>query len=314
MTSLRLFGTGGEVIADDTTSRLFKTPPRSERYQRSRWPYATSAALHAMALFAVVTLARYLTPPPRPAPAPPIRDVTNTFVVTTFGVDSSRHRRSSNIRHPRQPPVAIVGDVAAAPGPSPAAESRVADTTPVADEKPPKSAFDPPIPVGEASLQGRRGDPSEAGLGSATVNGRKPATAEVRPGGLGDGSIRGVGNGGSMFSVRPGFDDVSEGGGATPPRIQGPLPVPEYPADARARHLQGVVVLEVILDSVGRARVRGVLSRPLGFGIEEAARSAAERLKFTPARQRGRSVDAIVQVRVTFTLTDGIATTAMGGA
>ena len=314
MTSLRLFGTGGELTAEDATSRLFTTPPRREPCQRSRWPYATSVALHAMALVSVVSLARYLTPPPRPTPAPPVRNVTSTFVVTTFGLESSRHRRSSTMRHPTQPPVAIVGDVAAVPGPPPATESRVADAIPVAEETPQKSAFDPPIPVGDASLQGRRGDPTEAGLGNATVNGHKSATAEIRPGGLGEESIRGAGNGGSMFSVRPGFDDTSEGGGATPPRIQGPLPVPDYPPDARAHRLQGVVVLEVMLDSFGKASVRGVLSRPLGFGIEEAARSAAERLKFIPARRRGRSVDAIVQVRVTFTLTDGVATAAMGGA
>ena len=117
-----------------------------------------------------------------------------------------------------------------------------------------------------------------------------------------------------MGSVRPGFDDASEGGGATPPRIQEPLPIPDYPADARTHRRQGVVVLEVMLEAVGQARVRGVLSQPIGFGIEDAARNAAERLKFTPARQGGRSVDAIVQVRVTFTLTDGVATAAMGGA
>jgi protein TonB len=120
-----------------------------------------------------------------------------------------------------------------------------------------------------------------------------------------------------MFSVRPGFDDApggGAGGGATAPRIQEPQPIPDYPADARTHRLQGVVVLEVMLDTVGKAHVRGVLSRPLGFGIEDAARSAAERLKFTPARQGGRSVDAIVQVRVTFTLTDGVATAVTGGA
>jgi TonB family protein len=313
MTSLRLFETGGGLIAEDATSHLFEAPPRSERYRRKRWPYATSVVLHAMALVSVVSLARYLVPPPRPAPAPPIRTVTSAFVLSTFGAESSRHRRSSNIRHSRPHPVAVVGDVAAAPGP-PAGDSRVADTSPIADEKPSKSAFDPPLPAGDASLQGRRGDPSEAGLGSATVNVRGPHTAEIRPGGLGDGSSHGAGNGGSMFSVRPGLDDASEGGGATPPRIQGPLPVPDYPADARTHRLQGVVVLEVMLDAFGKARVRSVLSQPLGFGIEEAARNAAERLKFTPARQGGRSVDAIVQVRVTFTLTGGVATAVTGGA
>jgi TonB family protein len=209
-----------------------------------------------------------------------------------------------------------MADVAAARVPAARGDSGVADRNSIADEKPLKSAFDPPIPAGDASLRGRRGDPSEAGLGSATVNVRGSPTAEIRSGGLGEGSIRDVRSGGSMFSVRPGFDDApgAGAGGATPPRIQEPLPIPDYPADARTHRLQGVVVLQVMLDTFGQAHVRGVLSQRLGFGIEEAARKAAERLKFTPARQGGRSVDSIVQVRVTFTLTDGVAPAVTGGA
>jgi TonB family protein len=314
MTSLRLFETGGALCAEDATSHLFETPPRSERYRRSRWPYDISVLLHAIALVLVVSLARYLTPPPRPAPAVPMENSTSVFVMPTFGIDNS-HRRSRKTQHSKPVPVAVMADVAAARVPAAHGDSRVADTNSIADEKPLKSAFDPPIPAGDASLRGRRGDPSEAGLGSATVNVRGSPTAESKPGGLGDGSIRDVRSGGSLFSVRPGFDDGSAGGGgATPPRIQEPLPVPDYPTDARTHRLQGVVVLEVMLDTFGKAHVRGVRSRPLGFGIEEAAWHAAERLKFTPARQGGRSVDAIVQVRVTFTLTDGVATAVTGGA
>jgi len=211
--------------------------------------------------------------------------------------------------------VAIVGNVATAPVPPALRDSRVADTRAIADAKPLRSAFDPPIPARDAPLKGRRGDPSEAGLGSATVTVHGSPTGEIRPGGLGEASFRNVSNGGSMFAVRPGFDDASAGGGgATPPRIHEPLPIPDYPADARTHRLQGVVVLEVMLDTLGKAHVRGVLSRPLGFGIEEAAGNAAERLKFTPARQGDRSVDAIVRVRVTFTLTGGVATAVTGGA
>lgn len=313
MTSLRLLETDETQIAEDATSHLFETLPSSRRYRRSRWPYDLSVVLHAIALVSVVSLARYLTPPPRPTPAPPIQKVASVFVLPTVGVENTRHRRSSRTPHPKQVPVAIVGHVAAAP--APAADSSVADTRPTADEKPATSAFDPPIPAGHARLQGRRGDPIEAGLGSATVNVRGSPAAEIRPGGLGEGSTRDVRNGGSMFSVRPGFGDApGADGGGTPPRIQEPLPIPDYPVDARTRRLQGVVVLEVTLDTFGKAHVRGVLSRPVGFGIEEAARNAAERLKFTPARQGGRSVDAIVQVRVTFTLTDGVATAVTGGA
>ena len=317
MTSLRLFETGGALIAENPTSHLFETPPPSARYRRNRWAYDASVVLHAVALVAVVSLARHLTPPPRPLPARPIENVTSAFVLPKLGVDISGHRRPSKTQRSKHVPAAIAADVAAVPMPAALGDSRVADPSPIADEKPQKSAFDPPIPDGRASLQGRRGDPSEAGLGSATVNARGSPTAESKPGGLGDGSIPDVRSGGSLFSVRPGFDDGSAGGGgggATPPRIQEPLPVPDYPADARTHRLQGVVVLEVMLDTLGKAHVRGVRSRPLGFGIEEAAWHAAERLKFTPARQGGRSVDAIVQVRVTFTLTDGVATAVTGGA
>lgn len=312
MTNLRLFETDGASIAEDATPHLFETPP-SQRYRRSRWPYDISVVLHVLALVSVVSLGRHLSRPPATAPAPHVRNVTSAFVLTTFGVENSPQRRPRKTPRSKPVPVAVRADVAAAPAPA-LGKSAVEETSPTADDKPQKSAFDPPLPTSEARLQGRRGDPAEAGLGSATVNVRGSPNAEVRPGGLGEGSIRGVRNGGSAFSVRPGFDDGAAGGGATPPRIQGPLPIPDYPADARTHRLQGVVVLEVTLEAFGKARVRGVLSQPLGFGIEEAARNAAERLKFTPARQGGRPVDAIVQVRVTFTLTDGAATAVMGGA
>ena len=68
MTSLRLIETDGGLIAEDTTSHLFETPPRSQRYRRSRWAYDISVVLHAIALVAVVSLARHFTPPPRPTP------------------------------------------------------------------------------------------------------------------------------------------------------------------------------------------------------------------------------------------------------
>src|SRR5215471_9526716 len=113
MLSLRMIETGGGVlIAEHTTSHLFETPPRCERYPPSRWPYGSSVVLHAMALVSVVSLARYLTPPPRPAPAPPIQHVTNVFVLPKFGVDNSRHPRSRQTQ-PKRVPVAVVGDVAA---------------------------------------------------------------------------------------------------------------------------------------------------------------------------------------------------------
>ena len=158
MLSLRWIEIGGGVlIAEHTTSHLFETPPRSERYPPSRWPYGSSVVLHAMALVSVVSLARSLTPPPRPTPEPPIQHVTNVFVLPKFGVDTTRHRPSRQTQPSKRVPVAVVGDVAAAPVPAALGDSHVVDTSSIADEKPPKSAAGPPIPLIPASEDDGKG-------------------------------------------------------------------------------------------------------------------------------------------------------------
>jgi periplasmic protein TonB len=323
MTILRLFESDNTAaVQNATTSHLFDIPHHIERYRGRPLPYAGSAVLHAMAMLSMVTLGNYyLAQTPRAAPAPPVeKKVTHAFVLSEFG--PARNKRPRAVRKtPRanNGPVAIVADATPPPPPPARGESPAPDTRPIVAEKPPRLAFDPPIPSGESRMPARRSTPNEAGLGSATTNVRAGLpTAEIRPGGFGEAiasNVRTDPSGFSTFAARAGIDDGAEGGGngATPPRIQEPLPTPDYPAEARTRRLQGVVVLEVMLDASGKAHARRVMSDPLGFGIEEAARNAAERLKFTPARQGGRFVDAIVQVRVTFTLT-GSATTVTGGA
>jgi protein TonB len=276
--------------------------------------------LHSLVMIVMVILGRYLMHPPPSTPSHQDLRVAHAFVFTGFGAGRNNRLRAGHARQrPDAVPVAIASDVAPSPLPPAHGNLREPDPSSIVEEKPPQPAFDPPIPTGNARLTGRRGDPTEAGLGSGATNVRGLPSGEVKSGGLGDGDVRNVGTGPPGFTVRPGIDDGGGGGGgeggdgATPPRIHEPLPIPDYPAAARTRRLQGIVVLEVMLDSLGKAHVRGVLSDPLGFGIEEAATSAAEKLRFTPARQGGRFVDAVVHVRVTFTLT-GSATAVTGGA
>ncbi len=321
MTSLRLFDIDRAATAEHTTSRLFELRPRIARNGPRGWAYATSAGLHSLAIVAMVIFGRYLFDAPRPTPVHHNRMVAHTFVFRQFGAGRTGRPRALHAnQHPATVAVAVASDVAPAPLPPARGDLRAPDPTSSVDEKPPQPAFDPPIPPGNAALRGRRGDPIEAGLGHGATNVRGLPEAEIKFGGLGDGNPRNVGTDAPTFTVRPGIDDGDGGvggggggGGATPPRIQEPLPIPDYPPAARTRRLQGIVVLEVMLDALGKAHVRNVLSDPLGFGIEDAARTAAEKLRFTPARQGGRSVDAIVQVRVTFTLT-GSATAVTGGA
>ena len=314
MTSLRLFETDGPVVAEAATSHLFGTPSRGERYRKRGWPYAASAVFHGVAMISIVVLARALTPAPRPTPEPPpARTVAHTFVFGGVrGNGNNRPRTLHRTQRSTDVPVAVAADADPAPLPPP----RAPDPSPIVDEKPLlRAGFDPPVPAAEAPrLVARHAEPREAGFGTATSTARGLPSAEVRPGGFGEGNVRDVKSYGSLVQGRAGFDGTGEGDGAAPPRIQEPLPVPNYPTEARTRRLQGVVVLEVMLDAVGKAHVRGVLSEPLGFGIEEAATNAAEKLRFTPARQDGRFVDAIVRVRVTFTLTGDVATAVTGGA
>jgi len=315
MTSLRLFERDSAAAAEGRPSGLFESWPHSARYRLRGWPYATSMIVHAIVMTSLVILVRHLTQtPPPPLPSQEIRTVAHAFVYSGFRVDHRRPRGVRKTQRSTNAAVVVAGDTAPPPLPPARNESRAPETAAIVEDTPLRTAFDPPIQAGNARMTGRHGDPRETDFGTASASVRASPAAEIRAGGFGDGSAVGVRTGSSLSQARAGLDGDGEGDGATPPRIQEPLPIPEYPPEARTRRLQGVVVLDVMLDARGKPHVRGVLSDRLGFGIEEAAANAAERLKFIPARQSGRSVDAIVQVRVTFTLTGGVATVVTGGA
>ncbi len=78
-------------------------------------------------------------------------------------------------------------------------------------------------------------------------------------------------------------------------------PRPAYTEEARRRHLEGEVVLEVLFSSTGRTRVLRVV-KGLGFGLDESAVRAAEQILFKPARQDGLPVDYTAVVRMVFQL------------
>ncbi|WP_437312325.1 TonB-dependent siderophore myxochelin receptor MxcH [Sorangium sp. So ce388] len=63
----------------------------------------------------------------------------------------------------------------------------------------------------------------------------------------------------------------------------------EVPPEARAARPEGKVVLKLLIDAEGRVTEAEVVS-PLGHGLDEAARTAALRFRFTPARRGGTPV------------------------
>jgi TonB family protein len=78
-------------------------------------------------------------------------------------------------------------------------------------------------------------------------------------------------------------------------------PNPGYSAEGREHKIQGDVVLEVIFLASGQMKVTGVVSG-LGFGMDDEAIHAAQRIRFTPAMRDGKPVDFPARLRIEFRL------------
>ena len=75
---------------------------------------------------------------------------------------------------------------------------------------------------------------------------------------------------------------------------------PMYPTIAKQAHLQGVVILEAVLDAQGQVEsVRVLRSIPQ---LDQAAVDAVRQWRFTPALLNGQAVPVVMTVTVNFTL------------
>ena len=91
------------------------------------------------------------------------------------------------------------------------------------------------------------------------------------------------------------------GPGVTAPHAILPMAEPDYTDDARQAHIQGTVVLSVIIRADGTAKVDKVV-RGLGYGLDEKAIATVEQWKFVPATKDGKPVDVQLQIVVNFHL------------
>lgn len=78
-------------------------------------------------------------------------------------------------------------------------------------------------------------------------------------------------------------------------------PNPVYTEEARKMHVEGEVLLQVVLTATGQVRVLHVV-RALGHGLDDAAVRAAEGIRFTPAQRAGQSVDSTATLHIVFQL------------
>ncbi len=87
----------------------------------------------------------------------------------------------------------------------------------------------------------------------------------------------------------------------TPPKVLDQT-IPSYTEEARARGVEGIVLLECIIRTTGRATDFRLLRR-LGSGLDEAAiTEIRDNWKFTPANLKGKPVSVVAKIEVTFTL------------
>jgi protein TonB len=83
-----------------------------------------------------------------------------------------------------------------------------------------------------------------------------------------------------------------------PRRVSGPMP--EYPAIARSARVEGVVILEAVIDERGEVgRIKVLKSIPL---LDGAATAAVEQWRYTPTLLNGVPVSVLMSITVRFTL------------
>jgi protein TonB len=148
------------------------------------------------------------------------------------------------------------------------------------------------VPVDLVAPEPRRreGGGSDTGSDLGVPEGMEGGVAEGQIGGVPGGVVGGVVGGrlGGLLPVRD-YDRA--------PRLIRSVK-PRYPQEAFVKKIQGVVVLEILIDASGRVVDARVLqSIPL---LDAAAIAAVKQWVFQPAARRGRPVPTLANAPITF--------------
>ena len=152
--------------------------------------------------------------------------------------------------------------------------------------------------------------PTGPGSGNGT-GGAKGAKGVVASAGFGNGVASGSPGGGGHGTVQQGMFDVKA---ADTPKVKQTavtsnvkpveilsVPKPIYTDEARTRKIEGDVLVEVVFAASGEVKVVRVV-RGLGYGLDEAAETAARQIRFKPAQQGGQPVDSPAIAHIKFEL------------
>jgi protein TonB len=199
---------------------------------------------------------------------------------------------------PPAPAPLVVGLVAAAPTPGPAAPPRAEPEAaqPAAPPEPEKlererSPIRPELPKPRVPKMAAREKPTPE-----PVTREAPPHEGATPSSSGSGAAAGQ-------SGAPGGPPAGGVLTSAVPRYRY-TPPPEYPPEARQRHQQGVVLLDVDVAADGRPAQVGV-KQSSGFpSLDRAAVTAVRHWTFEPARTAGLPIASRVEIPIRFRLTD----------
>ena len=162
-------------------------------------------------------------------------------------------------------------------------------------------AFDLPPGAGNGNgsggAKGIKGTIASAGFGNGIA---QAGQGDGRSNGRGA-TVQTAGFSTQQFSQGPIKPQQAETGPATTPVEIISKPNPVYTEEARQLRLQGEVLLEVSFGANGQLHVNRVV-RGMGHGLDEAAISAANKMRFKPAQHYNQPVDSTAIVHVVFQL------------
>lgn len=233
-----------------------------------------------------VYMSESAAPPPPPPPPPPAPAASSTPVQPK--VD------------PHVVPVEVPQETFVQP-------TEIPDIVPVVDPIPVPSTG-PAEPASGGLPSGGVEGGVEGGVVGGVVGGVEGGTVGGQIGGQIGGEIGGVPGGvvGGVVGGTPGGTGTAPvgplrvGGDVKAPRISNKVD-PEYTEVARRARVQGIVILEAIIDKQGNVDNVKVI-RGLPMGLSESAVQAVKRWKFRPGTMNGRPVDVIFNLTVNFRL------------
>ena len=157
------------------------------------------------------------------------------------------------------------------------------------------------MPVGPGSGNGTGGSTGVKGVVAGTGFGSGIATADARTAPTGAVHTAGFGNADvaapPTVQSRPAESAATK---VTPAEILS-KPTPNYTEEARAKRIEGEVLLEVVFEATGKLRVLRIV-KGLGHGLDDSAVRAAQQIRFKPALKDGQPSDSTAVVHIVFQL------------